>query len=136
LVFRAFDPELEFPKHEHFTRLQAKAGNMAPTRSEDPMMQLMVKIEEGNREMQKRMDLLQTTMTGMEVTMKGVVSEQIGIQKWKPEMEMKVKDLTETLKDVQMKVDQVALNLPSISSAGGVQIEKKCQHPLIWKLRC
>jgi archaellum component FlaC len=52
--------------------------------------------------------------------MKGVVSEQIGFQKWKPEMETKVKDLTETLKDVQMKVDQVALNLPSISSAGGV----------------
>jgi hypothetical protein len=124
LVFRAFDPELEFPKHEHFTRLQAKAGDMAPTRSEDLMMQLMVKIEEGNREMQKRMDLLQTTMTGMEVTMKGVVSEQIGFQKWKPEMEKKLKDLTETLKDVQMKVDQVALNLPSISSAGGVQIEK------------
>lgn len=54
----------------------------------------------------------------------GVVSDQIGFQKWKPEMETRAKDLTETLKDVQMKVDQVALNISVIQSAGGVQIEK------------
>jgi hypothetical protein len=36
----------------------------------------------------------------MEVTMKGVVSDRIGFQKWKPEMESRLKDLTEALKDV------------------------------------
>jgi hypothetical protein len=100
LVFEVFVPELEFPNHEYFTRLQAKAGDMASMRIKDPMMQLMVKINGGNKEMQKRMDQLQTTMTGMEVTMKGVVSDRIGFQKWKPEMESRVKDLTEALKDV------------------------------------
>jgi hypothetical protein len=54
---------------------------MAPTRADDPMAQLLAKIEEGNRETHRRMELVQSSIGSMESTMKGVIAEQGEIQK-------------------------------------------------------
>jgi hypothetical protein len=91
-------PNLD-PPYEYRTRLQTKIRGMAPTRADDPMARLLVKIEEGNRETHRRMELVQSLIRSMESTMKGVIVEQGEIQKWKPEVEAKMNLIAGELKD-------------------------------------
>jgi hypothetical protein len=58
--------------HEHLTKFQAKVGAMAPPWIENPMAQLITKIEEGSCETHRHMEMMQATMANMEVMMKGV----------------------------------------------------------------
>jgi hypothetical protein len=63
---------------------------MAPSKSEDPLAQLIAKIEEGNRETHRRMEAMQVSMANMEAMVKGVLKEHGEFQKWRPEVEKKV----------------------------------------------
>jgi hypothetical protein len=71
--------------HDYFTR--SKTGAMAPLKNEDSMAQLLAKIEEGNRETHRRMEMMQASMANMEATVKGVMKEHIEFQRWRPEVE-------------------------------------------------
>ena len=68
------EPELD-PPHEQWTRLQAKTTKMAPPRPDDPVMQILAKLEEGNRETHRRMENMQKTMANMQTTVKSVMAE-------------------------------------------------------------
>jgi hypothetical protein len=67
------------------------------------MAQLLAKIEEGNQETHRRMELVQSSIASMESTMKGVIAEQGEIQKWKPEVEAKMNLIAGALKDIQVR---------------------------------
>jgi hypothetical protein len=43
------EPDLD-PPHGYRTRLQTKGEEMAPPKGDDPMSQILARIEEGNRE--------------------------------------------------------------------------------------
>ena len=60
---------------------------MAPAKAEEPLAQLLAKIEEGNRETHRRMELVQGALGNMETVVKSVMSEQGDLQKWRPEVE-------------------------------------------------
>jgi hypothetical protein len=79
---------------------------MAPPRNEDPMAQLLAKIEEGNKETHRRMETIQSSMASVEATVKGMMKEQGEFRKWRPEVEAKVAEVAEALKTIQSKVDQ------------------------------
>jgi hypothetical protein len=79
---------------------------MAPPRNEDPMAQLLAKIEEGNKETHRRMETIQSSMASVEATVKGMMKEQGEFRKWHPEVEAKVAEVAEALKTIQSKVDQ------------------------------
>jgi hypothetical protein len=97
---------------------------MAPTRADDPMAQLLAKIEEGNRETHRRMELVQSSIGSMESTMKGVIAEQGEIQKWKPEVEAKMNLIAGALKDIQGQVEYLGkrslINQPAVEEQGGL----------------
>jgi hypothetical protein len=63
---------------------------MAPAKAEEPLAQLLAKIEEGNRETHRRMELVQGALGNMETVVKSVMSEQGDLQKWRPEVESKM----------------------------------------------
>jgi hypothetical protein len=105
--------ELELdPPHEHWTRLQAKTTEMAPPRPDDPVMQILAKLEEGNRETHRRMENMQKTMANMETTVKTVMAEQGEFRKWKPEVEAKVQEIADVLITIQGKVDRFVEKQP------------------------
>jgi hypothetical protein len=82
---------------------------MAPTKSDDPLAQLLAKIEEGNKETHRRMDSMQAAINNMEATMKGVLTEQGDVQKWNPKIERKITEFAEVLKKTQAKADPKSL---------------------------
>jgi uncharacterized protein YukE len=99
--------------HKYFTR--SKAGAMAPSKSEDPMAQLIAKIEEGNRETHRRMETMQASMANMEATtrrVKGVLKEHDEFQRWRPEVEKKVGDMNEALKTIRFIIERQAQKQP------------------------
>jgi hypothetical protein len=51
---------------------------------EDPMAQLMAKIEEGNREIHRCMDSMQSAMERMEIAVKGLLTDPSDCQRWRP----------------------------------------------------
>ena len=118
-----FEANLD-PPHEHRTRFQTKIRVMAPARAADPMAQLLAKIEEGNRETHRRMELVQSSIGSMESTMKGVIAEQGEIQKWKPEVEAKMNLIARALKDIQGQVEYLGkrslINQPAVEEQGGL----------------
>jgi hypothetical protein len=69
------EPTLE-PYRDYWTRSKAKTSGMAPAKAEEPLAQLLAKIEEGNRETHRRMELMQGALGNMETAVKGVMSEQ------------------------------------------------------------
>jgi hypothetical protein len=79
---------------------------MAPANTEDPLAQLLVKIEEGNRETHRQMELMQGALGNMETVVKGVMSEQGDLQKWKPEVESKMKEIVDTMRGIQIQVEK------------------------------
>jgi hypothetical protein len=95
------------PPHGYRTRLQEKACGMAPAKAEDPITQLLMKIEEGNKETHRRMELMQGAVGNMESAMKLVVAEQGDLQEWRPEVELKMKEMTETMRSVQIQVEKM-----------------------------
>ena len=80
---------------------------MAPSKSEDPLAQLIAKIEEGNRETHRRMETMQASMANMEATVKGVLKEHDEFQRWRPEVE-KVGEMNEALKTIQFLIERQA----------------------------
>jgi uncharacterized protein YukE len=85
---------------------------MAPSKSEDPLAQLIAKIEEGNRETHRRMETMQVSMANMEATVKGVLKEHGEFQKWRPEVEKKVGEMNEALKTIQFVIERQAQKQP------------------------
>ncbi|XP_035818132.1 F-box domain containing protein isoform X1 [Zea mays] len=79
---------------------------MAPPKGDDPMSQILARIEEGNRETHRRMEEMKVSMSGMETTVRSVLMEQGEFQKWHPEVEHKVSQIGEALAAIQAKVDQ------------------------------
>jgi uncharacterized protein YukE len=98
---------LDIP-HKYFTR--SKAGAMAPSKSEDPMAQLIAKIEEGNRETHRRMETMQASMMNMEAMVKGVLKEHGEFQRWWQEVEKKVGETNEAL--IQFVIERQAQKQP------------------------
>jgi hypothetical protein len=86
--------------------LQTKGEEMAPPKGDDPMSQILARIEEGNRETHRRMEEMKVSMSGMETTVRSVLMEQGEFQKWRPEVEHKVSQIGEALAAIQAKVDQ------------------------------
>jgi hypothetical protein len=66
----------------------------------------MAKIEEGNREIHRRMDSMQSAMANLEATVKDLGTDQSDSQKWRPGIEAKVVEMTEALKSVRNPVVQ------------------------------
>jgi hypothetical protein len=66
---------------------------MAPSQVEDPMAQLLAKIEEGNKETHRRMEVMQASMVTVETTVKGLMKEQGELRRWRPEVETKVSEV-------------------------------------------
>lgn len=95
------------------------------------MAQLLAKIEEGNRETHRRMELVQSSIGSMESTMKGVIAEQGEIQKWKPEVEAKMNLIAGALKDIQGQVEYLGkrslINQPAVEEQGGLG-ERCCRR--------
>lgn len=91
---------------------------------------------------------MQAAISSMEATMKGVLTEQGDVQKWKPEIERKVTEFAEVLKKTQAKADPKSLigasnnkdpvvdgalgsvhqELPSLEAAHG-QFRHRSAHP-------
>lgn len=97
---------------------------MAPPRNEDPMAQIMAKIEEGNKETHRRMETVQASLATVEATMKGMMKEQGEFRKWRPEVEMKVTEVAEALKTIQAKVDQFGPSSSTEPLPDGKQTKK------------
>jgi hypothetical protein len=73
---------------------------MAPSCVEDSLVQLITKVDEGNKES------IQTTMEKMEVTVQGLVNDRGEFQRWQPSIEKKVIDMTEALTDICSQVNK------------------------------
>jgi septal ring factor EnvC (AmiA/AmiB activator) len=84
---------------------------MAPPRLNDPMAQLMVETAGGgDRETHRLMEAMQQSVASMETTVQSIVTEQSEFQRWRPKVETKVEDITNTLKTIQSKVERFARN--------------------------
>jgi hypothetical protein len=55
---------------------------MAPPKADNLIAQLFTKVEEGNLDAHRCMETIQTFMTNMEATMKGVMKDHDEMQKW------------------------------------------------------
>jgi hypothetical protein len=105
------------PSHDYFTRSQA----MAPSRVEDPMAQLLAKIEEGNKETHRSMEAMQASMVTVEAMAKGMMMKDQGeFRRWRPEVKTKVSEVAEALKTIQAKVDQFGKGVATEASQEGV----------------
>lgn len=89
------------PIHPHFTRYQARIEAMAPPRVEDPMVQLLAKIEEGN----KMMSEMQSSMKVLENSVKKLSDEHDKVENWKPAVEATLNSLSDTIQDLKIKVE-------------------------------
>ena len=77
---------------------------MAPPRVEDPMAQLMAKIDEGNKETCRHMEAIQASMEKMEATIQALLSDLSEFQRWWPDIEKKVVEMAESLKKIQIQM--------------------------------
>jgi uncharacterized protein YukE len=77
-----------------------------PSNIEDPMAQLIAKIEEGNRGTHRRMETMHASMGNMEATVKGDLKEHDEFQRWWPEVEKKVGEMNEALKTIQFVIER------------------------------
>jgi hypothetical protein len=73
-----FGAELEH-HHDYQTRLQSKTEAMAPAKSDDLVTQLLAKIEEGNKETHRRMEVMPAEIRNMESTLKSVMGGTSGV---------------------------------------------------------
>ncbi|NP_001142693.1 uncharacterized protein LOC100384518 isoform 1 [Zea mays] len=80
---------------------------MAPAKTDDPLSQLLAKIEEGNKETHRRMEAIQGAVGNMEAAVKVVMTEQGDLQKWKPEVEAKVTEISDALKAIQIQMGKM-----------------------------
>jgi hypothetical protein len=88
---------------------------------EDPMAQLMAKIEEGNRGIHRCMDSMQSAMEKMEITLKGLLTYQSDFQKGRPGIEAEEVGMMEAPKSVQNLVaNAISARVISIEKDGSV----------------
>ncbi|XP_008668797.1 uncharacterized protein [Zea mays] len=80
---------------------------MAPAKTDDPLSQLLAKIEEGNKETHRRMEAIQGAVGNMEAAVKVVMTEHGDLQKWKPEVEAKVTEISDALKAIQIQMGKM-----------------------------
>ena len=73
---------------------------MAPAKTDDPLSQLLAKIEEGNKETHRRMEAIQGAVGNMEAAVKVVMMEQGAIQKWTPEVQDPVTTIAHAIKAI------------------------------------
>lgn len=89
------------PHHKYLTQFETKVGSMAPPKADNLITQLFAKVEEGNLDARRCMETIQTCMTNMEATVKGVMKDHDEMQKWlwHPVVEAKkVQEMTDAIK--------------------------------------
>jgi hypothetical protein len=94
--------ELVLP-HYHES-ISGEIGTMAWSILEDPMAQLMAEIEEGNREIHRCMDSMQSAMERMEITVKGLLTDPSDCQRWRPGTGAKEDKVTQKTIEVLRRV--------------------------------
>lgn len=89
---------------------------MAPPKADDPLVLLMAKIEEGNRETHRMMGEMQSTMKTLEDSVVKLSAEHDRVESWKPEVESKLSRLGDSVQDLKIRVESFIYELPSKST--------------------
>ena len=96
---------------------------MAPPRVEDSLAQLVAKIDDGNKDMSRRMEAIQATMEKMESTVQGLVVDRSEFQKWRPGIEKKVGEMADVLSQMQHQMNKTTskgTTIPPSATLGAV----------------
>jgi hypothetical protein len=107
---------------------------------EDPMAQLMAKIEEGNREIHRCMDSMQSAMERMEIAVKGLLTDPSDCQRWRPGTGAKEDKVTQkTIEDSSSASTSVAdatnSMLSEITADGSTTRERTLDSKSRWNPR-